>query len=168
MKNEYLNENHFILTCHLEGVQMHFTKCVYECARVRCCCYWPRDWSSAPIWLWRPNLRITHTHIHTTHTQWFVKVLGGNAVVTPGNALSANLAKMFSLSIISSLPRWKVTNCIHFAWVYSTFYAGFRSGNEHTEWDLLFTNCGTKIMTVKMFYRAMLKCQSDLFILPSA
>lgn len=43
-----------------------------------------------------------HTHTHT-YAQWFIEVHGGNAVVTPGNALSADLPNVFSLFIISSL-----------------------------------------------------------------
>lgn len=50
------------------------------------------------------ELQTSDPHTHT-HTRWFVKVYGGNAVVTPGNALSANLPNVFSLPIISSLSR---------------------------------------------------------------
>lgn len=59
--------------------------CVYP--RVRRCCYWLQDAGSAPVWLQATNLRPTHTDIHTAS----VEVYGGNAVVTTGNALSANL-----------------------------------------------------------------------------
>lgn len=49
-----------------------------------------------------------------THTKWSVKVYGGNAVVTPGNALSVNLPNHFSLPIISTDLRSKERKCISF------------------------------------------------------